>query len=95
MRTLTLKLSDTLHDALKHNGEATSRDMSTITREALQQYLRRSPVSSESIADDILNPHLMRVQELERQVAEQCEAIAGIHQRLVLLEYGPNNYPAG
>jgi hypothetical protein len=86
MKTITLKLSDTLHAALKANGEATSRDMSAIVREAVQQYLKRSPISSESIADDILNPHLIRVCELERTMAEHTEAIAELRERLLMLE---------
>jgi predicted DNA-binding protein len=86
MPTLTLKISQSLQDALKRNGEATSRDMSTITREAISQYLRRSPVSSESIADAVLNPHMIRVCELERQVAEQATAIAEMRDRLLMLE---------
>jgi predicted ATPase with chaperone activity len=84
MKTLTIKLSDSQHDTLKVNAEATSRTMTQITKEALDRYFLSTALSRAPVVDEILNPHLTRVIKLESTIADMNDRLSQLEQQQLM-----------
>jgi predicted transcriptional regulator len=80
VRTFNCKLSDREYDALKANAEATGRTMTDVVKEALSQYMVRTPLSRDSVIDMVLNPHMGRVIKLEGTIADLTERLESLEQ---------------
>jgi predicted transcriptional regulator len=89
MRTFNCKLSDREYDALKANAGATGRTMTDVVKEALSQYLVRTPLSRDSVIDAVLNPHIGRVIKLEGTIADLTERIQSLEETRLLGFYAP------